>query len=141
MTVDEIDYSGIRHTLDNPDALEPAFDGRELRDAILALLPAGATWEAESPEPADDGLNRYGVSYEDYFMPIFWWDDGNTVEFEPGSPWESTVRAILKLMQQAVDSNAAALGESNPPQLVEPEYEPEEVGVYELDPSWLETLK
>lgn len=141
MTVGEIDYSGIRHTLENPDALEPAFDGRELRDAILAVLPQGANWEAESPEPADDGLNRYGVSFGDYFMPVFWWDDGNTVEFEVGSAWEKTVLAVLELMQQAVDKNAAEIGEANPPRIVEPEAESEEVGIFELDPSWLASLQ
>lgn len=112
MAIIEIEYSGLQHTVEEPEALPPAFDCRELKAAITAILPPEAVWELEAGEPdeTDNGFDYYGVRYGENFMPVFFWDDGNRVEYEPGTAWGELVLAILELMEAAARKNAESLG-------------------------------
>jgi hypothetical protein len=135
----EIEYSGIRHTTGEPEAAVHAFDATELKKSITAILPPEAVWEQEGgaldPED-DDGFQYYGVRLGEDFMPVFFHDDLNTVEYLKGSNWGKLVRAILALMEEANRANAKALGEKPIKLRFEEPRKSKSVPVYEIDFEW-----
>lgn len=137
MATIELEYSGIRHTLIKPDALTPAFDGTLLKEQILAILPKKASWELEgrTVDAVDDGISDYGVRFGNEFMPVFFWDDLNTVEYNKGTVWGKLALQVLALMESSAEVNALALGvKPEKLQHVEPLAAP--IDVYEIDFEW-----
>jgi hypothetical protein len=137
MAIIELEYSGIHHTLTESDAVEHSFNGTALKEAITAVLPAEAVWECEGGvDEDDDGFQYYGVRLDEKFMPVFFWDDGNQVEYEDGSAWGDLVVAILELMEAAARKNAEAIGVEYEPLQLDTESKSEPVEVLEINFDW-----